>query len=74
MVTKFEKRAVAWLLTVMMCLSVIFSGSTVAYAEDNGPVETAKGEAVKKIRTQKAARPRQEQRMRRKFPMQSRRK
>ena len=48
MVTKFEKRAVAWLLTAMMCLSVIFSGSTVAYAEDNGPVETAKGEAVKK--------------------------
>ena len=40
MVTRFEKRAIAWVLTVMMCLSMVLSSGTVAYAEDNGLAET----------------------------------
>lgn len=46
MVTRFEKRAVAWALTAMMCLSMVLSGSTVAYAKDDGPTDAAKEAAA----------------------------
>lgn len=46
MVTRFEKRAVAWMLTAMMCLSMVLSGSTVAYAKDDSPTDAAKEAAA----------------------------
>lgn len=42
MVTRFEKQAVAWMLTAMMCLSMVLSGSTVAYAKEDSPTDDAK--------------------------------
>lgn len=41
MITRFEKRTIACLLTVMMCLSVIFSGSMAVYAEDGQTPEAS---------------------------------
>lgn len=42
MITRFERRAAAWMLTVMMCLSMVLSGSTVAYAKDDNQTDAAK--------------------------------
>ncbi len=45
MVTRFERRGIALLLTMIMCISMVCSGSMVAYAEDAPQVEAVKGAA-----------------------------
>lgn len=46
MVTRFEKRTVAWMLAAVMCLSMVLSGKTVAYAKDNSQTDVPGGAAA----------------------------
>lgn len=43
MITRFERRGIALLLTMIMCISMVCSGSMVAYAEDGTQAEAAEG-------------------------------